>query len=73
MGLASYVDIFNPSRIVIGGGVSESSTHYINQIKEATIKYAMTDCWYGVELLRAQLGNKAGFLGAAHYAFSMSL
>lgn len=69
-GLAGYIDIFNPERIVIGGGISEAGQPYIELIDAAARRYAMADCSEGVAIAAARLGNKAGFLGAAFFAFS---
>lgn len=69
-GLAGYINIFNPEKIVIGGGISEAGDAYIQLIDAVARKYAMRDCSEGVDIAAARLGNKAGFLGAAYYAFS---
>lgn len=69
-GMAGYINVFNPERIVIGGGISEAGEDYIRLIDEAARKYAMRDCSEGVEIVAARLGNKAGFLGAARFALS---
>ena len=69
-GLAGYINVFNPEKIVIGGGISEAGDAYIQLIDTAARKYAMQDCSEGVEIAAARLGNKAGFLGAAYFAFS---
>lgn len=69
-GVADYINVFNPERIVIGGGISEAGDDYIQLVDAAAGKYAMRDCSEGVEIVAAQLGNKAGFLGAARFALS---
>lgn len=69
-GVAGYINVFNPERIVIGGGISEAGEDYIQLIDAAARKYAMRDCSEGVEIVAARLGNKAGFLGAARFALS---
>ncbi|MDH5380376.1 MAG: ROK family protein [Cyclobacteriaceae bacterium] len=70
MGVAGLINIFNPENIVIGGGISEAGKFYIDKIAAAAEKHAMEDCYRGVEISAAQLGNKAGFLGAAYFALS---
>ncbi len=69
-GIASYINIFNPEKVVIGGGVSEAGHEYIDKIKDVAMKYAMPNCSEGVIIEPAKLGNRAGFLGAAHFALS---
>jgi len=67
-GLASLVNIFNPQRIIIGGGLSEAGQWFIDQIAEAVERRAVKDSFRSVEIVAAQLGNKAGWLGAAALA-----
>jgi len=69
-GLASFINIFNPNIIIIGGGVAEAGDIYINKVKETTLHYAMDTPREKVKIVAASLGNKAGFLGALAYAFS---
>lgn len=70
MGIASYINIFNPEKVVIGGGISEAGLGYISKIHDRAMAYAMPDCSKGVEIVAAKLGNRAGFLGASHRALS---
>ena len=70
MGVAGLINIFNPENVVIGGGISEAGDFYIDKIRDNTNLYAMEDCLNGVVISKAQLGNKAGFLGAAHFVFT---
>lgn len=67
-GLAGYLNIFNPEKVIIGGGISEAGEPYIQLIDQATRRYAMKECAEGVHIQAASLGNQAGFLGAAKYA-----
>lgn len=67
-GLASLVNIFNPQRIIIGGGLSEAGQWFIDQIVQATERRAVKDSFRSVEIVAAQLGNQAGWLGAAALA-----
>lgn len=69
-GVAGYINIFNPESIVIGGGISEAGDFYIEKIRKVAEERAMKDCFEGVNISLAQLGNKAGFLGASHFALS---
>jgi glucokinase len=69
-GVAGFVNVFNPEQIVIGGGISESGDFYIEKIRAVAENRAMKDCYEGVEISAARLGNKAGFLGASYFAVS---
>lgn len=64
-GIAGFINIFSPQRIVIGGGVAESGTFYLEKIKEVVSKNVIADCALNTGIVVAELGNKAGFIGAA--------
>ena len=67
-GLGALMNIFNPEKIVVGGGISERGKDYIDRVHAAALKYALVDCSRNVEVTAATLGNKAGFLGAGYFA-----
>lgn len=65
MGLANYLHLFNPSIIVIGGGVSRSGPFFWNAICTAMQKYALLEDYYKeLILVPAALGDDCGLLGA---------
>ncbi len=65
-GLITLTHIFNPSCIILGGGVM-AQPHVLGRIREKT-QCQIMDSFRGVELLPAGLGNRAGMLGAAWLA-----
>lgn len=65
-GLVTLIHIFNPSCIILGGGVM-AQPHVIRRIREKT-QCEIMDSFRGVELLPACLGNRAGLFGAAWLA-----
>ena len=71
-GIAGLVNIFSPQRVVLGGGISESGSFYIEKIKAELSCYVLHSCVVNTEVCAAQLGNKAGLLGAAQWAFLCS-
>lgn len=68
-GIAGFINIFSPQKIVIGGGLSEAGDFYIQKISERAHRYAMADCAVNTVIMAAALGNKAGSLGAASLFF----
>ena len=69
VGIGSIVNFLNPEMIVLGGGVVEAlDKGFIKAIRKAAKKYALPDTLKGVQIVRAQLGDDAGVLGAAALA-----
>lgn len=69
-GIAGFINIFSPQRIVIGGGLSEAGDFYIQEVSCKAFGYAIPDCAVNTEIMSAALGNKAGCIGAASLIFS---
>lgn len=64
-GIAGFINIFSPQRVVIGGGLSEAGSFYIDKLRERAQRYAIADCALNTVIMAAELGNKAGCMGAA--------
>ena len=64
-GIAGFINIFSPQRIVIGGGVAESGSFYLEKIRAVVKKHVIADCALNTKIVAAELGNKAGLTGAA--------
>ncbi|UBF25885.1 ROK family protein [Kovacikia minuta CCNUW1] len=68
-GLASLIYVLTPEAIVIGGGVSASADFFFPSIWSAIEKRVLPSSRAGLQLLRAELGNQAGIVGAAKLAW----
>lgn len=64
-GVRSYINIFAPQRVVIGGGISEAGEFYFDKIRQYVASSVMDVCGSHSEIVAAKLGNRAGCLGAA--------
>jgi glucokinase len=64
-GIASAVNLLNPQVVVIGGGVSEGGASFIRRIEKEVKKRAFPSATKNLKVVRAKLGNDAGFIGAA--------
>lgn len=62
--LVGVVNMLNPQRIVIGGGVSNNHAFLFPTINDVIAKRAMMTQASMVKIVRAKLGNDAGVLGA---------
>ncbi|MBN1561316.1 ROK family protein [candidate division KSB1 bacterium] len=70
-GFASLVNIFNPELLVVGGGVADAGDDFIARIHRAIKKRAMKPVLKGFKVVRAILGNDAGFVGGIRLAAEM--
>jgi glucokinase len=64
VGIASYVNIFEPSRLAIGGGLSRAAHLFLDRaVKEAGSR-ALPALWRRVTIALAEGGADAGVIGA---------
>ncbi len=69
IGIGSIVNFLNPEMIVLGGGVVEAlDDTFLDGIRAATKKYSLPNTLEGVQIVRAELGDNSGILGAAALA-----
>lgn len=64
--LANVATILNPSKILIGGGVSKAGDQLMIPLKTAFKKYSLPRIHESCEFKVAQLGNDAGIIGASY-------
>ena len=69
-GIASAVNLINPQVVVIGGGVSQGGPGFIRRIEKEVKKRAFPSATRKLKVVKAKLGNDAGFIGAASFCFS---
>ncbi|WP_010530988.1 ROK family glucokinase [Lentibacillus jeotgali] len=65
LAISNASTLINPSKVLIGGGVSSAGDVFIKLIENAFRRYALTRVSDICELKLAQLGNDAGIIGAA--------
>lgn len=65
MELANIATIINPSKILLGGGVSQAGDILLNHVRKAFQTYALPRISDVCDINIAQLGNDAGIIGAA--------
>ncbi|MFA6990060.1 MAG: ROK family protein [Candidatus Gastranaerophilaceae bacterium] len=63
--LASVVNLLNPEKIIIGGGVGQAGDLLFDSIRETIDKRALSVSAEAVEIVPAELGESAGVIGAS--------
>ena len=64
-GLASAISFYNPSRVVLGGGVVEAVPQLVDLAAPIAKREALTVPGAAVEIVASKLGDNAGIVGAA--------
>ncbi len=67
--IGSFVHIFNPQVIVIGGGVSRAGTFLLEGIEKKTHENVMKSFWGTYKIILSNLVDDAGIYGAASMCF----
>ena len=63
--LVSVVNLLNPEKIIVGGGVGQAGDLILEPIREAIKKRCIPTSAAAVEVVQAQLGESAGVVGAS--------
>ncbi len=67
-GVTSLVNILNPSRIILGGGVIDGFPTIIEWVTANVTRRALPTAVESLEIVRGELGSRAGVIGAAALA-----
>ncbi len=67
--LAGIVNLLNPDRIVIGGGVAQAGDWILEPVRWEIKRRALPDATKVLQVVPAALGTNAGILGAAALVF----
>ncbi|MGC8488282.1 MAG: ROK family protein [Clostridia bacterium] len=68
----TLTNLFNPERIVVGGGVSERGEALLEPVRKKMHAFAMPDLLSAVEVVEAKLGPDVGVMGALAVALDRS-
>lgn len=69
VGIASYVNIFNPEVVVVGGGAIAAGELLLDPAREVVMRRALPTSRSAVRVVSARFGAESGMLGAAALAF----
>ena len=65
LALANYLHIFNPSIVILGGGVSKSGNFLLEPLRASLAKHILSPEYLnGLVITTAALGDDAGLMGA---------
>lgn len=68
-GLASLIYVLTPEAVVIGGGISASANLFWPAMLQEVEQRVLPPSRDGLKILKAELGNQAGMVGAAKIAW----
>ncbi|MBY0549389.1 MAG: ROK family protein [Candidatus Obscuribacterales bacterium] len=68
VGLASVINLLNPGKIILGGGLVEASELYFRIASEEALSKGLAIAVKKTEIVRSGLGDYAGIIGAARLA-----
>jgi glucokinase-like ROK family protein len=63
--LASFVNFFNPSLLLIGGGVTNAGDHLLATVRESVYRRSLPLATRELRITRSALNDRAGMMGAA--------
>ncbi|WNS45488.1 ROK family protein [Paenibacillus sp. MMS20-IR301] len=67
-GLANVINLLNPELIIIGGGMAAAGERLLRPVRDTVNAHALKLSGSSCRIVQAELGNRAGTLGAAVYA-----
>jgi len=70
-GLTSLIYVLAPEVVVIGGGISGSAEFFLPAAQAEVQRRVLPSSRTNLQLLKAQLGNRAGMVGAARLAWQL--
>lgn len=73
VGLANLINLFNPERIVIGGGLASMGEVLLGKAKKEAEERAYMEAFEAVDFVPAGLGRDSGVLGAAAFALEQMM
>lgn len=68
LGIGNLLTIFNPELVVLGGGLTNAGSLLFDTVRETAYARCMRPLGDGTRIVRAELGDNTGLLGALVYA-----
>lgn len=67
-GISSLVNIFNPSKVILGGGIIQGNLELVEVVRQGVPKQALKVSVAQLEIVPALLEGEAGIIGSSSYA-----
>ncbi len=71
--MAGLINLFNPSTVVIGGGVAQVGDLLTTQIRQAVRERSLRASEHGVKITTAMLGRRSSLIGALVQAINVAI
>lgn len=66
--IASFINAFDPEIVIVGGGIAQAGTALFDPLAEYLDRFEWRPMGHRVPIISAELGEKAGAIGAAYHA-----
>ncbi|WP_407267876.1 ROK family protein [Radiobacillus sp. PE A8.2] len=66
IGISNLIYIFNPQKVIIGGGITARGDQFVCEIKEELRKHIKESFYRETDLVLAKYSNQAGLIGAVY-------
>lgn len=67
IGISNLLYIFNPEKVVIGGGISKRGNKFLQEVQEAVKEHTAENIYNNSEIVLAKHANHSGMLGAVYH------
>jgi predicted NBD/HSP70 family sugar kinase len=67
MGISNLIYIFNPEKVIIGGGVTARGERFLQEVQAEINNYLLPSFQRNTEVVLAKLSNHAGMIGAVYH------
>jgi len=71
IGISNLIYIFNPEKVIIGGGVTARGERFLQEVQAEINNYLLPSFQKNTEIVLAKLSNHAGMIGAVYHFLRM--
>lgn len=66
IGISNLIYIFNPEKVIVGGGITARGDRFLQEVKSEVEKYLQPSFQQNTDIVLARLSNHAGMVGAVY-------